>query len=159
MDAEAPVEILLVEDSPSDAELTIRALRQYNLANRVFVVHDGQEALDYLFGEGDFAGRTGTRTPKVVFLDLHLPKVDGFEVLARIRANPRTRTLPVVILTSSQEEGDVVRGYGSGGNSYVVKPVDFEQFVKAVADLGLYWLVLNRAASDVADAVPMAGVT
>jgi two-component system response regulator len=138
--------ILLVEDNPDDEALTVRALKKSNIANEVVVAHDGAEALDYLFGEGAHAGRDVTRMPQVVLLDLNLPKLDGLGVLRRIRADPRTRLLPVVILTSSNEEQDRVNGYGLGANSYVRKPVDFDAFVTAAAQLGLYWLVLNEAA-------------
>jgi two-component system response regulator len=138
--------ILLVEDNPDDEALTVRALKKSNIANEVVVAHDGAEALDYLFGEGAHAGRDVTQMPQVVLLDLNLPKLDGLGVLRRIRADPRTRLLPVVILTSSNEEQDRVNGYGLGANSYVRKPVDFDAFVTAAAQLGLYWLVLNEAA-------------
>jgi two-component system response regulator len=124
----------------------VRALKKSNIANEVVVAHDGAEALDYLFGEGAHAGRDVTQMPQVVLLDLNLPKLDGLGVLRRIRADPRTRLLPVVILTSSNEEQDRVNGYGLGANSYVRKPVDFDAFVTAAAQLGLYWLVLNEAA-------------
>jgi two-component system, response regulator len=129
----------LVEDSPTDVELAVRALRKHNLANQLHVVRDGAEALEFLFGE------SGTRAPKMVLLDLKLPKVDGLEVLRRIKSNPVTRRIPVVVMTSSREERDIVESYDLGVNSYIVKPVDFEQFVRAVSDLGLYWLVLNQA--------------
>jgi two-component system response regulator len=138
--------ILLVEDNPDDEALTVRALKKSNIANEVVVAHDGAEALEYLFGEGAHAGRDVTQMPQVVLLDLNLPKLDGLGVLRRIRADPRTRLLPVVILTSSNEEQDRVNGYGLGANSYVRKPVDFDAFVTAAAQLGLYWLVLNEAA-------------
>jgi len=138
--------ILLVEDNPDDEALTVRALKKSNIANEVVVAHDGAEALDYLFGEGAHAGRDVTQMPQVVLLDLNLPKLDGLGVLRRIRADPRTRLLPVVILTSSNEEQDRVNGYGLGANSYVRKPVDFDAFVTAAAQLGLYWLVLNEPA-------------
>jgi two-component system response regulator len=138
--------ILLVEDNPDDEALTVRALKKSNIANEVVVAHDGAEALDYLFGEGAHAGRDVTQMPQVVLLDLNLPKLDGLGVLRRIRADPRTRLLPVVILTSSNEEQDRVNGYGLGANSYVRKPVDFDAFVTAAAQLGLYWLILNEAA-------------
>jgi CheY-like chemotaxis protein len=138
------VEILLVEDNASDAELTLRALKTRHLANQVFVARDGAEALEFFFGEESHPLREIGVAPKVILLDLKLPKVDGLEVLRRIRANPKTRLLPVVILTSSREEKDVVSGYGLGANSYIRKPVDFGQFVEAVRQLGLYWLVLNE---------------
>jgi two-component system response regulator len=138
--------ILLVEDNPDDEALTVRALKKSNIANEVVVAHDGAEALDYLFGEGAHAGRDVTQMPQVVLLDLNLPKLDGLGVLRRLRADPRTRLLPVVILTSSNEEQDRVNGYGLGANSYVRKPVDFDAFVTAAAQLGLYWLVLNEPA-------------
>ncbi|MFB3738692.1 MAG: response regulator [Candidatus Velamenicoccus archaeovorus] len=138
------VEILLVEDNPADAELTLRALREHNLANHVLLVQDGAEALDFLFGTGPYEGRESRTTPKVIFLDLKLPKVSGLEVLARIREDERTRTIPVVALTSSKEEPDLVESYELGVNSYITKPVEFEQFVRCVSEIGLYWLVLNR---------------
>ena len=138
--------ILLVEDNPDDEGLTVRALKKSNVVNEVVVAHDGVEALDYLFGEGVHAGRDVTQMPQVVLLDLKLPKLDGLGVLRRLRADPRTRLLPVVILTSSNEEQDRVNGYGLGANSYVRKPVDFDAFVAAAAQLGLYWLVLNEPA-------------
>jgi CheY-like chemotaxis protein len=137
--------ILLVEDNPDDEALTLRALKKNKIANEVVVAHDGVEAVDYLFGSGAFAGRDARTTPQVVLLDLKLPKLDGLQVLERIRADPRTELLPVVILTSSKEEGDLIASYGRGANSYVRKPVDFQQFVEAVRQLGLYWLVLNEA--------------
>jgi two-component system response regulator len=137
-------EILLVEDNPDDVELTLRALRKSKIANDVIVVRDGVEALDYLFATGQYAGRDPTPLPQVVLLDLKLPRLDGLQVLERVRANPKTRLLPVVILTSSTEQRDLVNGYTLGANSYIRKPVDFEQFVDAVHQLGLYWLVLNE---------------
>jgi two-component system, response regulator len=136
--------ILLVEDSASDEELTLRALKKSNVANRVVVTRDGAEALDYLFAEGAFAGRTARETPQVVLLDLNLPKIGGLEVLRRIRADERTKLLPVVILTSSKEDQDLLGSYASGANSYVVKPVDFTQFAEAVRQLGMFWLVVNQ---------------
>lgn len=136
--------ILLVEDNPDDEALTVRALKKSNVVNEVVVAHDGVEALDYLFGEGVYAGRDVTQMPQVVLLDLKLPKLDGLGVLRRLRADLRTRLLPVVILTSSNEGQDRVNGYGLGANSYVRKPVDFDQFVIAATQLGLYWLVLNE---------------
>lgn len=136
--------ILLVEDNPDDVELTLRALQKNKVTNEVAVARDGVEALDYLFGTGAHAGRDTSVMPAVILLDLKLPKIDGLEVLKRIRADHRTRFLPVVILTSSKEEQDIVNGYSLGANSYVRKPVDFAQFTKAVGELGLYWLLLNE---------------
>ena len=138
--------ILLIEDNPDDEELTLRALEKNNIKNDVVVVHDGAEALDYLFATGSHAGRDLTIMPQLTLLDLKLPKVDGLEVLRRLRANELTRLLPVVILTSSNEEQDRTNGYGLGANSYVRKPIDFGQFVDAVRQLGLYWLILNEPA-------------
>ncbi len=138
--------ILLVEDNANDEFLTLRALKKYNVANEVIVVRDGVEALDYLFGTGIHSGRNTAELPVVVLLDLKLPKVDGLEVLRRVRANENTQLLPVVILTSSNEEKDVINGYKLGTNSYVQKPVDFTAFVDAVGQLGLYWLMLNEPA-------------
>ena len=137
--------ILLVEDNDDDVELTLRALRRNRVANRVDVVRDGAEALEYLFATGSYAGRDVRDTPNLVLLDLKLPKVGGLEVLERLRADPRTRRLPVVILTSSNVESDLARSYDLGANSYIRKPVDFTQFMEAVNQLGLYWLVLNEA--------------
>ncbi len=137
--------ILLVEDNPDDEALTLRALRKNNIGNELVVVRDGAEALDFLFCTGAYADRDPRATPQVILLDLKLPKVDGLEVLRRVRANESTRLLPVVILTSSKEEQDRLNGYSLGANSYVRKPVDFDQFVGAVRQLGLYWLVLNEA--------------
>jgi CheY-like chemotaxis protein len=136
--------ILLVEDNPDDVELTLRAFERSNVANEVVVVRDGQEALDYLSGTGAHAGRDPSMLPQVVLLDLKLPKVEGLEVLRRLRADERTRRLPIVVLTSSSEERDVVESYDRGANSYVRKPVDFAEFVEAARQLGLYWLVLNQ---------------
>ena len=136
--------ILLVEDNPSDIELTKRALANANIANKLVVAEDGQEALDYLFGTGHYAGRDAAPLLAVVLLDLKLPKVDGLDILRRIRANERTKRLPVVILTSSQEEQDIAAGYDLGANSYIRKPVDFSQFAEAIKSMGLYWLVLNE---------------
>ena len=136
--------ILLVEDNPDDEALTLRALRKNNITNDVAVAHDGAEALDYLFGAGRYAGRDVSNVPQLILLDLKLPKIDGLEVLRRLRADERTRLLPVVILTSSNEESDLLNGYGFGANSYVRKPVDFNQFIEAVRQLGLYWLLLNE---------------
>lgn len=142
-----PVEILLVEDNPDDVELTLRALERNHLLNRVEVVRDGAEALDYLLREGPFTDRPAEDGPKVILLDLKLPKVDGLEVLRRIKSDDRTRILPVVILTSSAEEPDIARCYELGANSYIVKPVDFSRFAEAVRSLGLYWLLLNQSPS------------
>jgi two-component system response regulator len=144
MNAEYDTEILLVEDSPYDAELTIRALKRHHLANKLVHVKDGAEALEFIFGTGAYAGRDTRQYPKVVLLDLKLPKVDGLEVLKAIRTDRRTRTIPVVVMTSSQEQRDVVESYHLGVNSYVVKPVDFDHFSKAVCDLGCYWVLLNH---------------
>jgi len=138
------VEILLVEDNPNDVELTLRALQKQNLSNKVFVVKDGAEALDFIFASGAYSQRKVEKRPKVVLLDLKLPKVDGIEVLRRIKADSRTSPIPVVMLTSSQEERDVVNSYNLGVNSYIVKPVDFSNFVHAVSELGTYWGVLNK---------------
>jgi two-component system response regulator len=136
--------ILLVEDNPDDEALTVRALKKHNVVNKIVVARDGVEALDYLFGTGAHAGRDMDVMPQVVLLDLKLPKLDGLEVLKRIRADPRTELLPVIILTSSKEEQDLINGYKQGANSYVRKPVDFEQFTKAIQQLKLYWLVVNE---------------
>ncbi|HEC05647.1 MAG TPA: response regulator [Thiolapillus brandeum] len=136
--------LLLVEDNPDDEALTLRALHKHNIANKIIVARDGQEALDYLFGKGDFADRDTAQLPQVILLDLKLPKVDGLEVLQQLRSNPQTRAVPVVILTSSNEEQDLIRSYELGANSYVRKPVDFEQFIEAARQLGLYWMVLNE---------------
>ena len=136
--------ILLVEDNADDEALTMRALGKNNIKNKVVVARDGVEALDYLFGTGTYATRDTSMQPELILLDLKLPKLDGFEVLKKLRADERTRLLAVVILTSSKEQQDIVNGYGFGANSYVRKPVDFQQFVNAVLQLGLYWLVLNE---------------
>ncbi len=136
--------ILLVEDNPDDVELTLRSLKKNSILNEVVVVSDGVEALDYLFGTGGHAGRDLSVMPAVILLDLKLPRIDGFEVLRRLRADERTKLLPVVILTSSKEEQDMLNGYKLGANSYVRKPVDFAQFSEAVKQLGLYWLLLNE---------------
>lgn len=136
--------ILLVEDNADDAALTLRALKKNNVKNEVVVVRDGAEALDYLFGAGAYAGRDVADLPQIVLLDLNLPKVDGLEVLKRIRAQAHTRILPVIVLTSSKEEQDVINGYRFGCNSYVRKPVNFDEFLEAARQLGLYWLLLNE---------------
>ncbi len=135
--------ILLVEDNPDDEALTLRALKKNNIANEVIVARDGVEALDYLFGEGSYSGRDTTQTPEVILLDLNLPRLNGQEVLKRLRADSRTRRIPVVMLTTSNEEQDILQSYDNGVNSYIRKPVDFEQFMEAIKQLGMYWLVMN----------------
>ena len=144
MDSHGEVEILLVEDNPDDAELTLRALKKHNLANHVEVVTDGEEALDFIFGRGAYSGRKVEIGPKIIILDLKLPKVDGLEVLRAVKGDERTKIIPIIALTSSNEEKDVIESYRLGVNSYIVKPVEFDKFVIAVRDLGLYWLLLNR---------------
>ena len=139
------IEILLVEDNPNDVELALHSLKQHNLANRVQVARDGAEALDFIFGTGPYAGRRLHDGPMVVLLDLKLPLVDGLEVLRRIKSDPLTRALPVVVLTSSDEEKDLIASYNLGANSYVRKPVDFDQFLQATRQLKMYWLLLNEA--------------
>jgi len=136
--------ILLVEDNPNDEELTLRALKKANIANQVAIARDGQEALDFLFSTGKYAGREPPTMPAVVLLDLKLPKLDGIDVLQRIRADPRTKLIPVVILTSSSEDEDMVRSYQSGANSYVRKPIEFSAFANAVTQLGMYWVLINQ---------------
>ncbi len=135
--------ILLVEDNPDDEALTIRALKKNNIANEVVVAHDGVEALDYIFAQGQYAGRDISEHPQVILLDLNLPRIDGHEVLKRIRADKRTSRIPVVILTTSDEDQDIIQSYDNGANSYIRKPVDFDQFMEAIRKLGMYWLVLN----------------
>jgi len=142
--AEEIVEILLVEDNPNDAELTLRALMKNNLANRIDIVRDGAEALEYIFCTGAYAHRSIENSPKVILLDLKLPKVVGLEVLRRIKSDPNTKMIPVVVLTSSSEERDIVESYKLGVNSYINKPVNFEQFIKTVQELGLYWVLFNQ---------------
>ena len=138
------VEILLIEDNPNDIELTLRVLKENNLANNVQVVKDGEEALDFIFGTGKYEDRDINLKPKIILLDLKLPKVSGIEILQKIRADERTKYIPVVVLTSSKEERDIVDAYKLGVNSYIVKPVQFESFVKTVKELGMYWLLINQ---------------
>jgi CheY-like chemotaxis protein len=138
------VEILLVEDNPSDAELALRALKKNNLANNVVRVCDGEEALDFIFARGQFKTRERLNIPKLILLDIKLPKIDGLEVLKIIKADPVTKLIPVVVLTSSKEENDMIESYRLGVNSYIVKPVDFDKFIDSVRDIGLYWLLLNQ---------------
>ncbi|MHB1285653.1 MAG: response regulator [Leptospirales bacterium] len=138
------IEILLVEDNASDAELTLRALKRHNFVNNVCWVKDGREALDFMFCQGEHGGRSAFNSPKLVLLDLKLPKLDGIDVLRELKANERTRLIPVVMLTSSHEERDLVESYRLGVNSYIVKPVEFEEFVKTVSEVGLYWMLANR---------------
>jgi two-component system response regulator len=147
MDDKKGETILLVEDNPDDVELTMRAFRKNNIANNMVVVRDGAEALDYLFGMGTYADRNANDTPRIILLDLNLPKLNGLQVLKRLRDDKRTKLTPVVILTSSKEEQDLIRGYKSGANSYVRKPIDFNQFVEAVRNIGLYWLLINETPS------------
>ena len=144
MNYDYQIEVLLVEDNIHDAEMTIRALRKVNLANKLIHVKDGAEALDFIFAKGAFSDRKIENKPKVILLDIKMPKVDGIEVLRQIKANEATRTIPVVIMTSSKEEQDLITSYNLGVNSYVVKPVDFESFAKAVSELGFYWLITNQ---------------
>lgn len=138
------VELLLVEDNPQDLELALRALKKANLTNRIQVARDGVEVLEFLFCEGPHATRNNMAVPKLILLDLKLPKIDGLEVLRRLKGDPRTMAIPVVMLTSSKEQSDVVKSYHLGANSYIVKPVDFDQFSAAVQELGFYWLLLNH---------------
>lgn len=137
-------EVLLVEDNPNDAELTLRAFKKHNLENKVFVVKDGEEALDFLFATGQFAGRDTNVHPKVVFLDLKLPKISGIEVLRKLKSDEKTKRIPIVVVTSSQEEQDIKECYELGVNSYIQKPIEFDNFVKAIAEAGLYWVVTNK---------------
>ncbi len=138
------IEILLVEDNPNDIELALRAFEKHNLINKVHVVRDGEEALAFIFGQGDYKDRDVNIQPKVILLDLKLPKINGLEVLAELKKNPKTQTIPVAVLTTSREDKDIIESYKLGVNSYIVKPVDFNKFVKAVSDIGLYWLLLNE---------------
>ena len=144
MESFEQVDILLAEDSPEDAEMTQRALRKHNLGNRFYWVKDGAEALDFLFCSGAYAGREPSRPPKLLLLDIKMPRVDGIEVLRQVKADERTRLVPVVVMTSSNEERDVVESYRLGVNSYIVKPVDFGAFIEVVAKIGLYWVLTNR---------------
>ncbi len=139
------VEILLTEDNPNDVELTLRALQKHNLANKVYVVKDGAEALDFIFATGQYSSRNINLPPKVIFLDLKLPKVSGIEVLRKIKSDDKTKTVPVVVVTSSQESQDIQECYKLGVNSYIQKPIEFDNFVKAISDAGLYWLVINKS--------------
>lgn len=140
-----PVEILLVEDNPNDVELALHALKKNRISNRVHVARDGEEALDFIFGKDASSGELREQHPKMILLDLKLPKVDGLEVLKRVKCDPRTRSIPVIMVTSSSEERDIVKSYDLGVNSYIVKPVDFQQFTESVRQLGLYWMVMNQA--------------
>lgn len=142
--SENPVELPLVEDNPDDVELALHALGANHLSNRIEVVRDGAEALDFIFGTGPYSHRRAGERPRVILLDLKLPKIDGLEVLRRIKADSRTKSIPVVVLTSSRENPDIEESYRLGVNSYIIKPVDFEQFTQAVRQLGLYWLLLNQ---------------
>ncbi|MGE3808411.1 MAG: response regulator [Gemmataceae bacterium] len=148
MSSHSDVDILLVEDNPDDVELTLRTFQENSVSTRVHVVRDGVEALDFLFATGSYHDRAGAKPPRVVLLDLKLPRVDGLEVLRRVRSDPRTQTLPMVVLTSSQEERDLVESYQLGVNSFLVKPVDSEQFTDLVKQLGCYWLLLNKTRPD-----------
>ncbi len=141
-------EILLIEDNPDDVEITLRAFQKYHLANKIHVVRDGEEALECLFGTGRYAEQSACLNTRLILLDLKLPKVDGLEILERCKSDPRTKNIPVVVLTSSREERDLIDSYNLGVNSYVVKPVDFSQFVEAVRQLGLYWIMLNQLPSE-----------
>ena len=144
MIAENDTEVLLVEDSPYDAELTIRELTRRHLANKLVHLKDGAEALDFIFGTGEYSGRNISNVPKVILLDLKMPKVNGLEVLERIKSDPRTKMIPIVILTSSAEDPDIKKSYALGANSYIVKPVEFDNFSKTVNELGMYWIVVNK---------------
>lgn len=144
MNAYQPIEILFIEDNPHEAELTIRSLKKHNLANTLKHIDDGAEALDFIFATGVYADREFSPNPKLIILDLKLPKIDGLEILRKIKSDQRTQSIPVAVLTSSKEEKDIIESYKLGVNSYIVKPVNFESFSKAVAELGLYWIILNQ---------------
>lgn len=139
------VEILLIEDNPNEAELTIRSLKKHNLANKLLHIDDGADALDYIFSQGKYEGQEIHHQPKLILLDLKLPRVDGLEILRQVKSNEQTKCIPVVVLTSSKEDRDIIESHRLGVNSYIVKPVDFDSFTKAVADLGLYWIILNQS--------------
>lgn len=139
------VEILLVEDNPNDAEMAIRAFKKNKLANNIYVARDGEEALNFIFAKGEFSNRIDMSLPKIILLDLQLPKISGLEVLKAIKSNPDTKVIPVVVLTTSKEESDIIQSYQWGVNSYIIKPVDFDKFVDAVRDMGMYWLLLNQS--------------
>jgi CheY-like chemotaxis protein len=141
------VEILIVEDNPLDAEMALRALKKNNLTNNVMVVGDGEEALDFLFAKGKYEERINSNRPKIILLDLKLPKINGLEVLKVLKSDPQTKIIPVIMLTSSKEESDVIKSYELGVNSYIVKPIDFDKFVEAIRNLGFYWLLLNQQTS------------
>ena len=145
MEAMDEIEILLVEDNPNDAELTLRALKKSHLANKIVTLKDGVQALDFLFANGEYAFRKDQNVPRVIFLDLKLPRLNGLEVLQKIKNDEKTRQIPVVVLTSSREDRDIEKCYELGVNSYIVKPVDFKNFMEAITNLGLYWMVLNKA--------------
>ncbi len=144
MESDKRVDILLVEDNPDDAELTVRAFAKYKLANIIVHVRDGEQALDYLLARGEYSGRDIENRPRIILLDLNLPKINGLEILRIIRSTPKIKLIPVIILTTSKEESDLIQGYDGGANSYIVKPVEFEKFVEVVKELGLYWLLLNE---------------
>ncbi len=139
------VEILFIEDNPHEAELTIRSLKKHNLANRLMHIDDGERALDFIFSRGEYEGNAGMQNPKLILLDLKLPKVDGLEILRQVKSNEHTKLIPVVVLTSSKEERDIVESYKLGANSYIVKPVNFDSLAKAVHEVGLYWVILNES--------------
>lgn len=144
MDPTNDVEILIVEDNASDAEMAMRAFKKNNLANKIHIVHDGEEALNFIFAKGEYTQRDKIRKPKIILLDLKLPKIDGLEVLKELKNNEESKIIPVIVLTSSKEETDIIQSYQLGVNSYIVKPVDFEKFVEAIRNLGFYWLLLNQ---------------